>query len=163
MNFGEAKNAALLALSSAWIIGCFNLEFGNKATSTWALFLSCCCVLFSRPWSHCSLFPRLHLPHFLGGKRAGPHAPNLLYFGDISKHLALKELADSLRGRYLSEDGKPTEDYINDLVVQIGVNSQIAVRKMRCFRIGVALILTAGILLLILVAGIALQGMKTLW
>jgi hypothetical protein len=87
VKFAETKNAALLALSSAWVLAAINLESSGKAipgllavSVVLTLFLSLCAAIIGM----LSFIPRLHLPGFLGGKKAGPHPRNLLYFGDIS-------------------------------------------------------------------------------
>ena len=110
-----------------------------------------------------SFLPKLDLPWFLGGKRAGPHDPNLLYFGDISKQLTLTVLETDLHARYFPKSKLPRDEYIHDLVVQIGVNSQITMRKMRFFRCAMGLILVGGLVLLIPIIGLIFQTAKSLW
>jgi hypothetical protein len=87
LKFAEAKNAGLLALSSAWLLASINLECGGhiltgafRLAVPLALVFALCAALVAA-WS---FSPKLHLPRFLGGKRAGPHPKNLLYFGDIA-------------------------------------------------------------------------------
>ncbi|MCG6537775.1 MAG: DUF5706 domain-containing protein [Syntrophales bacterium LBB04] len=137
LKFAETKNAALLALSSAWVLASLNIEATGKplppgwsnalAVVTFSALLAALIAIFS-------FLPKLNLHWFLGGKRAGPHPRNLLYFGDIAQQLILMELKDELHGRYFPTTDRPRDEYINDLVVQIGVNSQIAMRKMRFFK-----------------------------
>ena len=88
LRFAEAKNAALLALASGWAIAGANLE-GNGHTMPGpfpifvplaVLFSLCAAVLAI--WS---FLPRLRLPSFLGGKRAGLTRP----ICSISETLAL--------------------------------------------------------------------------
>ncbi len=165
VKFGEAKNAALLALSSAWVVATINLELsGRQIPDAWAanivltLLFSLCAALLAMA----SFLPRLHLPWFLGGKKAGPHPKNLLYFGDISS-LTIKTLEPDLHARYFPKANMPTDEYIHDLVVQIGVNSQIAHRKMRFFYFGMWLILFAALALLLPVVGMSLKIARGLW
>src|ERR1035438_9648140 len=103
LRFAEAKNAALLALASAWVVAIISLESSGKTipprlalSLLVALLLALCAGLLAM----LSFLPRLHLPGFLGGHRAGPHPRNLLYFGDIST-LPVKTLEQDLRSRYL--------------------------------------------------------------
>lgn len=109
-----------------------------------------------------SFLPKLHLPWFLGGKRSGPHPANLLFFGDISK-LPLKSLEAELHARYFSKGKAPKEEHIHDLVVQIGVNSQIAVSKMRFFRWGMCFIMAGGLVLLVPVISMVFQSIRSIW
>jgi hypothetical protein len=83
-----------------------------------------------------SFVPRMHLARFLGGRRAGPHPPNLLYFGDLRK-LTVAEVERQFRERYFPTDERATIDaYVRDISVQIGVNSQIVRRKLVYFSVG---------------------------
>jgi hypothetical protein len=55
-----------------------------------------------------------------------------------------------MRKRYMPETGKPhREEYFHDLAVQIHINSDIAVFKMRLFRMGLGMIAVAGVALLV--------------
>jgi Family of unknown function (DUF5706) len=163
LKFAEAKNGALLILSSAWVFAIINLECSDKSIPSClktsllvALVLSLCAALLAM----ISFLPRLHLPAFLGGKRAGPHPKNLLYYGDICT-VPIKTLEQDLRARYWPDEGyKP--DYIHDLVVQISVNSEITLRKMLLFRWGMGLIVVAGIVLLVPIAGMAYHSLMGL-
>lgn len=164
VKFAEAKNAALLALSSAWVLATVNLECSGKsilvelrASIVLALFCSICAAIVAMA----SFFPKLHLPGILGGKKAGPHPLNLLYFGDISS-LPIRTLEADLHKRYFPNGNSHSDDYIHDLIVQIGVNSQIAKRKMRLFSWGVSFILIAGIVFFIPVMGMLYQSVKGL-
>lgn len=165
LKFAETKNAALLALSSAWVLAAINLESSGKVIPgllaggvVLALFLSLCAAMVAM----LSFVPKLHLPGFLGGQRAGPHPHNLLYFGDISG-LTIKTLEADLHERYFPKGKAPTDEYIHDLVVQIGVNSQIAKRKMRFFTVGVWFIVLAAVVLLLPVVGIVSHTIRQLW
>src|ERR1035441_10495576 len=78
LKFAEAKNAALLALASAWIAATLNLECSNKTLPsgfTIGIPVALLCALCAGILAMVSLLPRLHLPSFLGGERAGPHSP----------------------------------------------------------------------------------------
>jgi hypothetical protein len=152
LRFAEAKNAALLGLASAWVVAIINLQCSGKAIPKplelglqLALVLALCAGLLAM----FSFLPRLNLAGFFGGKRAGPHSKNLLFFGDIST-IHIKPLEQEFRSRYWPDSDKGHRDeYLNDLVVQISVNSDITVRKMHLFRWGMVLILVSGIGLLV--------------
>ena len=165
VKFAEAKNAALLALSSAWLIAMVDLESSGKSVPgelgtgvVVALFFSLCAAIVAMA----SFFPRMHLPGFLGGKKAGPHPKNLLYFGDIGS-LTVRTLEADLRARYFPSGNTLTDGYIHDLITQIGVCSQIAIRKMRFFSCGVIIIVIAGAALLIPVVGMLFHCVRNLW
>jgi hypothetical protein len=165
LKFAEAKNAALLALASAWIGATLNLECNGKVLPSGLtisipvalLFALCAGVL-----AMISFLPRLHLPSFLGGKRAGPHPPNLLYFGDISA-LPIKTLEQDMPARYLTTGQGYRDEYIHDLTVQLSVNSAITMRKMRLFNWGMRFILVGGVVLLLPTLPLAFMAVKGLW
>ncbi len=108
-----------------------------------------------------SLLPRLHLPAFLGGKRAGPHPPNLLYFGDISA-LPIRTLELEMPTRYLATGKGYREEYIHDLTGP-PVNSEITMRKMRLFNLGMKFILVGGVALLLPSLRLACAAVKGIW
>lgn len=163
LRFAEAKNAALVVLGSGWFIACLNLECGGKSIPA--------------PFNHCiplamifafaaallaliSFLPSLDLSKFLGGKRAGPHPPNLLFFGDIAC-LQIKTLQAELRARYYPDNSGPRVEYIDDLTVQLSVNSEIAVRKMKLFSFGVGLVLIAALTLILPSIALAFHAIRT--
>lgn len=165
LKFAEAKNAALLALASAWVGIGLNLECGGKTLPSGfriAIAVALLCALCAGILAMVSLLPRLHLPSFLGGRRAGPHPPNLLYFGDISG-LPFKTLEQELPNRYLSAGLEYRDEYIHDLTVQLSVNSEITIRKMRLFTWGMRFILLGGVALLLPALGLVFMSVKSLW
>lgn len=151
LKYAEAKNGALLALASAWIVAIINLLSGNKVIPGWiniSIRVTLILSLLAGILAMLSFMPKLKLIAFLGGKRAGPHPKNLLYYGDIAS-LPIKTLTAELHNRYMPKAQGVRAEYLQDLVVQLSVNSEITLRKMMFFRWGMALILIAGILLLI--------------
>ena len=165
LKFAEAKNAALLALASAWIAAMLNLECSGHPLPrgfTISIPVALLCAFFAAFLAMVSFLPRLHLPAFLGGKRSGPHPPNLLYFGDIST-LPIKTLEQDLPARYLATGPEYRDEYIHDLIVQLSVNSEITMRKMLLFRWGIRLILVGGIVLLLPSLCMAFATLKGLW
>lgn len=165
LKFAEAKNAALLAFASAWLGATLNLECSGKALPKGfaiSIPIALLCALCAGILSMVSLLPRLHLPSFLGGRRAGPHAPNLLYFGDIIT-LPIKTLEQDMPARYLSTGPGHRDEYVHDLTVQLSVNSEITMRKMRLFNWGMRLILLGGVVLLLPSLCLAFAAVKSLW
>jgi hypothetical protein len=165
LKFAEAKNAALLALASAWIAATLSLICSGKPIPTgFAISVSVMllCALCAGILAMTSLLPRLHLPAFLGGKRAGPHPPNLLYFGDISA-LPIRTLELVMPTRYLATGKGYREEYIHDLTVQLSVNSEITMRKMRLFNWGMKFILVGGVALLLPSLRLACAAVKGIW
>lgn len=70
LKFAEAKNAALLALASAWIAATLNLICGGKPIPTGftiSIWVMLVCALCAGILAMVSILPRLHLPSFLGG------------------------------------------------------------------------------------------------
>jgi hypothetical protein len=165
LKFAEAKNAALLALASAWLGATLSLVCGGKTLPsgfTISIPVALLCALCAGILAMVSLLPRLHLPSFLGGKRAGPHPPNFLYFGDISA-LPIKTLEQDMPARYISTERGHRDEYIHDLTVQLSVNSEITMRKMRLFNWGMRFILVGGVVLLLPSLRWAFMAVKSLW
>jgi hypothetical protein len=146
LKYAEAKNGALLTVASAWVLAIISLlsidkplpsGIGTIFSVTLPLFIGAGVLALL------SFFPRIDLPWFLGGRRAGPHPKNLLFFGDIAS-MTTSEYEQAARERYSpSGEQRVTDDYIHDLLVQIAVNSQITCRKLRLFAHGLRLIAIA--------------------
>ena len=167
LKFAEAKNAALLTIASAWVIAIINLIYSGKLLpgglntgAYFALPFSICAGMLSM----ISFLPRTNLSWFVGGKHAWPHPNNLLYYGDIST-LPLKTFEQDIRERYFptAKQDLMDDNYIHDLIVQISVNSQITMRKLKLFRYGITLIFIAAFIMLIPVLGLAIKMAKELW
>ncbi len=152
LKFAEAKNAALLAICSAWILAIINLACTDKQIPEHLKFLLPIILIFSliaAMVAIISFLPRLNLPKFLGGKHAGPHTKNFLYFGDIAS-IPVRTLEKDILTRYMPQNEVATADYLHDLVVQISAISDITNKKMLLFRWGISFILLSAALLLIL-------------
>ena len=150
VKFAEAKNAALLGLSSAWILATIGLECGGRALPglfRLAVPAALVLVLLAAILTAISFFPKLKLPWFLGGKKAGPHPKNLLFFGDIASMTA-KTFGQEIRSKYYPDKDEHREEYLHDLTVQISVNSTITLRKMTIFKWGIGFVIAAGACLL---------------
>jgi hypothetical protein len=165
LKFAEAKNAALLAIASAWVVAIINLECSDKKIPgclSVSILIALVLSLAAGFLAMLSFMPKLNLPSFLGGHRAGPHPKNLLYYGDIAS-LPIKTLEQDLQDRYLPNAKGFKDEYIHDLVVQLSVNSDITLRKMRLFRWGMGLILVAALVLLAPSVRMAFWSIKGLW
>jgi hypothetical protein len=147
LKYAEAKNGALLTFASAWVLAILNIVLKDKPPTGILLYEYTVIPPFILAGlaALISFFPRIHLPGFLGGRRAGPHPKNLLYFGDVGR-MTVSEFQKAVRDNYYPQDsGGITDAYIRDLMVQIAVNSQITNRKLRLFQIGLCLVMIAGI------------------
>ena len=158
LKFAEAKNAALITLSSALTIAIGNLLLNAALPSGIArgLWFALPITMAAGVISVVSFIPRPCRPTFLGGPRAGPHPRNLLYFGDVSAQ-TIKEYKAAMEDHYVSS-GRLTPQYFDDLLTQTHVNSSITHRKMRLFQLGAGLI---GAAIVIAAAVIVIWAMRT--
>jgi hypothetical protein len=133
LKFGEAKNAALITFSSAWLVAMFNLSYRAEPLPDkvhFAFMWSSPFVVISLIVSFWSIVPQLNPKKFVPGKRARANLrPNLLFYrhaGDV----APLRFARELQIRYISSGiGIYTDDYLNDLGAQVAINGKIASRK----------------------------------
>jgi hypothetical protein len=65
--------------------------------------------------------------------------------------------------RYLSTGQGYRDEYIHDLTVQLSVNSEITMRKMRLFNWGMRFILVGGVVLLLPSLRLAFMAVRSLW
>jgi hypothetical protein len=143
VKFAEGKNAALLAFCSAWIVASVNLLTGQNALppeyrSAFAVALA----LFSIAALMCvtSFLPRISLERF---HKRSHGAKSLLFFGDLAT-LETATVKERLLERYMPQCGQSaTHNYLEDLSVQIAVNSRIAKRKFRMFSMSAFFVLVA--------------------
>jgi Family of unknown function (DUF5706) len=156
VKFAETKNAALLTFSSAWILALVMLL--NKeppispaffqvvvfAVPTFALAALLCMVSF---------LPRDNLDRFFKAKDG---AKSLLFFRDVAA-LDIGAFRERIQSRYLVEGERYLSDhYLDDLAVQIAVNSKIATWKFRCFNFAAYLVFAS-------LAILAIPGMKFIY
>lgn len=143
IKFAETKNAALLTFSSAWIIAGVNILASGKALPKgYDIALSVALPLFvaAALMSIKSFSPRLRLSLF---HRNPDRRMNLMYFGDIAS-MGIVAFKEQVQQRYVPASGQSaTDDYLDDLMIQVAVNSQIADRKMRLFNWGSRFVLVA--------------------
>jgi Family of unknown function (DUF5706) len=144
VKFAETKNAALLTFSSAWILASVSLLHGSTklASEAWHLAFSVALPLFVISGLICmvSFIPRLSLSKF---QKDPERRKSLLYFGDAAEYNA-DNYSVNIRARYFPDDKQSaTNAYLEDLAVQINVNSAIAVRKFRLFWSGAVVTICA--------------------
>jgi hypothetical protein len=142
LKFAEAKNAALLAFSSAWIVASANLLTNGRSLPNglmMALAIALPLFVASALISIWSFLPRRKLPKF---HRDPNQSKSLIYFGDIST-FDPAVYKQRVRERYGSEDGTTAENYLDDLAIQVAVNSKIANAKFTLFNLGATCVLIA--------------------
>lgn len=136
LRFAEAKNAALLAFASAWIVGIVNLISSGKplppgyhgvCLAALPLFVIAATVAVA------SLLPKLSTSLFTGDPKG--QFQNLLYFGDIGD-ITVDGFKADVRAAYRQTTDEPTAAYLSDLEAQISINSKITRRKHRMFNVG---------------------------
>ncbi|MBC2804801.1 Pycsar system effector family protein [Rhizobium ruizarguesonis] len=152
LKFAEAKNAALLTFASAWIIGSINLLNGsNKLSDDWRACFTIALPILSAAalLSLFSFLPRTLLGRF---HKDPEQKKALLYFGDAAT-FSPAAYKDRVWDRYNPPDNESaTRSYLDDLAVQIAVNSQITTRKLKIFNAAAFFIVVA--MLAILAPGI---------
>jgi hypothetical protein len=142
VKFAEAKNAALLTFCSGWIVALVSLLTKDKGLpQEYQNFMLAALPLFSISALLCiTSFLPVSLTRFY---RDADGAKSLLYFKDIASFKA-KEFRDRVRERYLPVGGDDiSKHYLDDLAIQIAVNSAIATRKFSTFNIAALIVVAA--------------------
>lgn len=143
LRFAEAKNAALLAFASAWIVGIVNMLSSGKPLppgyqgvcyTTLPVFIVAATIAIA------SLLPKLQTSPFTGDPKG--KIQNLLFFGDIAE-LTVDGFKADVRAVYGQTTDEPTAAYLSDLEAQISINSKITRRKHRMFNVGAIAALVA--------------------
>lgn len=146
VKFGEAKNAALLTFTSAWILASANVAIGEVAQDHFAVRIG---LQFGVPLlgfaaflALVSFLPRTDLKALKGHWNPNPKN-NYLYFGHLGD-FASDELHLRLASRFLTigQSGL-NQDYLDDLGCQIVVNAKIASTKFMLFGWGVRITILA--------------------
>jgi hypothetical protein len=132
VKFAEAKNGAVLALSSGWILASVNLLSGEHKLPLGydkAFWIVMSLFVLAGLLSIISFLPRM-LREFIEGEDG---TKNLLFFGDIAA-LPIGQFKERVSERYRpNADHAVTDRYLDDLCVQISVNAKIAARKFELF------------------------------
>jgi hypothetical protein len=161
LKFAEAKNAALLTFSSAWIVASANLLTGGHLSGGLLTAFAIALPFFtaSALISIWSFLPRRKLPKF---HRDPNQSKSLIYFGDISTFDAAA-YRQRVHERYVSEEGPMTENYLDDLAIQVAVNSKIANAKFTSFNVGAMCVLIAMLVLAMASARLAYSYILHEW
>lgn len=142
VKFAEAKNAALLAFSSAWILASVNLLTGQQRLPPgYTQAFSVALPLFVIGGLVCivSFLPRM-LDRF---HKPADGAKSLLFFGDVAS-FKITDYKERLTERYMpAPEHSVTGSYLDDLCMQIAVNAQIAKRKFGLFNLAARCVLLA--------------------
>ena len=77
--------------------------------------------------------------------------------------MPIKTLEQDMPARYLTTGQGYRDEYIHDLTVQLSVNSEITMRKMRLFNLGMRFILVGGVVLLLPSLCLAFTAIRGLW
>ena len=136
LRFAEAKNAALLAFASAWIVGIVNILSSGKPIPSgyhYAALVALPLFIISATIAIASLLPKLQTSTFTGDLKG--HFQNLLFFGDIAE-LTVDGFKNDVWAAYGQTGDVPTDIYFVDLAAQISINSKITRRKNRMFNVG---------------------------
>ncbi len=146
VKFGEAKNAALLTFTSAWILASVTVAMSDTAEAVaqvrYAVMFGGPFIVLAAVLALLSFLPRTDLKLLSGGDEDPDCSPNYLYFGHL-RDLQLKRVAQALGDRYLEPGGKGVLGavYFGDLGCQIGANARVATMKFRLFAWGVRTLL----------------------
>lgn len=158
LRFAEAKNAALLAFASAWIVGIVNLLSSGKSIPPGYHYVTLAALplfIVAATTAIASLLPKLQTSTFTGDPKG--QSQNLLFFGDIAK-ITVEGFRNDIRAAYRQTNEAPTDAYLSDLEAQIAINSKIARRKHRMFNFGAVAALTAVALFSVPTVGTALNA-----
>ncbi|UGX92936.1 DUF5706 domain-containing protein [Bradyrhizobium barranii subsp. barranii] len=143
IKFAETKNAALLTFASAWLVALSNLLVGDRALDRGprtALIIALLLLAVAAIIALRSFLPKLALSTL---HRDPDRSKNLLYFGDIAK-FEPSAYARRIRERYAADPEQTvSDDYLDDLAVQVAANSRIALRKFKTFDVGVSFVIAA--------------------
>ena len=136
LRFAEAKNAALLAFASAWIVGIVNLISSGKPIPQgyhYVILAALPLFIVAASVAIASLLPKLQTSTLTGDPKG--QFQNLLFFGDIAD-MTVDAFKADVRAAYRQPGGGPTDTYLADLEAQISINSKITKRKNRMFNVG---------------------------
>ncbi|RWM12854.1 MAG: hypothetical protein EOR72_20240 [Mesorhizobium sp.] len=142
VKFAEAKNAALLTFCSVWmgtIIGILRSTDEPPMGYRTAFLVALPLLAVAAVVTLTSFLPRL-LHHLLPERK---EADNLLYFGHIAS-LGIDDFGPAARQRYYPSEGQAvTDEYLDDLAVQVAVQARIADRKFKTFNAAGRLVLVS--------------------
>lgn len=134
VKFAETKNAGMVTLASAWLLAAAAMA-ANDATAAHVEIRDA--LVWGTPWV--AVAGALALSAFLPKidlKKLLPHEPNphsnYLFFGDLRRMRASTAWA-CIRDRYVTDGGRLSETYFQDLGCQLVINARIAHGKFQRF------------------------------
>ena len=141
LEFSERKNAFVISFFSLIIIF---TPFIEKFTSISPLLKISICIFYvfyiiTIFFIILSLFPKTKIARNLtknGKSKKNKTSDNLLFYGDISKY-SVKKYKEAIMEKYKFQD--ESNGYIDDIVAQIVINSNITNNKMVYFKYSVIL------------------------
>jgi hypothetical protein len=143
LKFAETKNAALLTFASAWLLALANVLASDRALSPPIRVAVAVSLFFFASAALVALYsflPKLKLNVF---HRDPSRAKSLLYFGDVAEFEATA-YSKRIRERYAADPKQTISDeYLDDLAVQVLATSQITLRKFQIFNVGAGLVMLA--------------------
>lgn len=143
LKFAETKNAALLTFASAWSLALVNLLISSRFTQEGPRTTVAVCLMLFAVAALVALYsflPRLRLSSFHRGSR---EQSSLIYFSDIARFDA-ESYGGAFSIRYIGDADQIVSDkYLDDLAVQVAVNSSITNRKYNLFSVGATLVIFA--------------------
>ncbi|MFK0207249.1 Pycsar system effector family protein [Agrobacterium sp. NPDC090283] len=155
LKFAETKNAALLTFASASIVASVSNLNNIALADDWKIAFTFALPLFvlAALIALYSFLPKTLLNHF---HKDPDQSKALLYFGDAATFAPAAYKQRVWERYYPPENESVTQNYLDDLAIQIAVNSQITKRKLVIFNIGALIIFLA-----ILIVGT--PGILNLW
>lgn len=143
VKFAEAKNAALLAATSAIVLGILTALEAFPPLPWWLLgyvYLATGAIVLAASLCLLSFLPRTRLP-WLGSMRRPSPEDNLLFYADIACYDP-RTFLETLYSRSGVRSGQPNpleEDYAEQIIV----NSRIALAKFRFFSLALWITISA--------------------
>ena len=157
LKFAETKNAALLTFASAWTFASISFLAGDRTpVGVVGNAFRFAVVLFAAAAvvAVVSFLPKLNLQKL---HRDPAQPKNFLYFGHIAE-FDTSVFRTRVQERYLAQgDQSITDQYLDDLTVQISANSKITQRKFLMFNLGAGLVLIAMLTLALATASAAIH------
>lgn len=148
LNFAEAKNAAIIALNGAGIIGILTMLLGEDYNiQYWLriyLIITVVLLLISTGISLFSFLPMTS--KFEDSGENNSQSSILLFYGDIAKYKNSRQYVVTMYNDYFNESTKKQEDITrleDDYAKEIIYNSRVAIRKYNCFKISLILTVCA--------------------
>jgi hypothetical protein len=145
LKFAEAKNGALLVADTAILFGVFTV-LNRSTVQRVFIYLAVILVIVSAISSLVSFIPQLKVFSFTSKKRAGKKA-SLVFYGHIAEYEP-QSYIEALHAESGTEPAVIAPMEV-DYAQQIITNSRIAVRKYRCFNVGLCLTVLALLFLLV--------------